>query len=203
VDVERNCEFCHYARLKDVSSHRGSQDLYNFQMTLQEIDGMRIDGKFVDSEGKKPEGQLVSIFLTITTHHQLQLNTAQILLYLLRRCYGLCYRLMSSSEPIAEELVPIANKLETIKRCLTEVARYGGVSDFREMYPYQLALCQIDALRVDGKFLGKDGSVPEGQAILNANLSECHEIMGMLREEMERNEKEGEGEEGEGEEGEE
>ena len=34
-------------------------DLYNFQVSLQEIDRMRVDGKFVDSEGKKPHGQRV------------------------------------------------------------------------------------------------------------------------------------------------
>lgn len=65
---------------------------------------------------------------------------SQVLLYLLRRCYGLCYRLMASSEPISEELMPIANvrsslsslfaltnpfctrkqKLTTVKRCLSE-----------------------------------------------------------------------------------
>lgn len=76
-----------------VLTHRWSlrsTDLYNYQMTLQEIDGMRKNGKWVDTEGNKPEGQLV-------------------LLYLLRRCYGLCYRLMASSEPVSEELVPIAN----------------------------------------------------------------------------------------------
>lgn len=31
----------------------------------------------------------------------------EILLYLLRRCYGLIYRLLSSSEPVSEELMPI------------------------------------------------------------------------------------------------
>lgn len=35
-------------------------DLYNFQVSLTEIDRMRVDGKFVDAEGKKSEGQLVS-----------------------------------------------------------------------------------------------------------------------------------------------
>lgn len=33
------------------------KDLYNFQVSLQEIDNMRVDGKFVDSEGNKPPGQ--------------------------------------------------------------------------------------------------------------------------------------------------
>lgn len=33
----------------------------------------------------------------------------QALMFLLRRCYGLIYRLMSESEPISEELLPIAS----------------------------------------------------------------------------------------------
>jgi len=143
-------------------------DLYNFQVSLQELDAMRVDGKFVDAEGNKPEGQLV-------------------LHYLLRRCYGLIYRLMSSSEPISEELMPIANKLSTLKKCLKEVLKYGGDGlTGRDLYPYQLALAQIDHLRIDGKFKGKDGTIPEGQAILNANLGECHELLNTLRESMER-----------------
>src|SRR5579863_4528610 len=31
----------------------------------------------------------------------------KVLLYLLRRCYGVIYRLLSSSEPVSEELMPI------------------------------------------------------------------------------------------------
>lgn len=80
---------------------------------------------------------------------------------------------MSSSEPISEELMPIANKLSTLKKCLNEVLKYGGDGlTARDLYPYQLALAQIDNLRIDGKFKGKDGTIPEGQAILNANLGE-------------------------------
>ncbi|KAM0746953.1 hypothetical protein T439DRAFT_329228 [Meredithblackwellia eburnea MCA 4105] len=150
-----------------VLTHRWTlreTDLYNYQMALQEIDNMRVDGKFTDSEGNRPEGQLV-------------------LLYLLRRCYGLCYRLMASSEPISEELQPISNKLATIKRCLIEVSKYGGPYSPRDLYPYQMALAQIDDLRKDGKFEGRDGSIPEGQGILNALLSEAHEIVSVMQEE--------------------
>ncbi|GAA5889449.1 hypothetical protein JCM6882_007033, partial [Rhodosporidiobolus microsporus] len=107
---------------------------------------------------------------------------ANVLLYLLRRCYGLCYRLMASSEPVSEELMPIANKLNTIKRCLIEVAKQGGPFTARDLYPFQLALYQIDSLRKDGKFEGRDGSIPEGQAILNALLSEAHEMISYLQE---------------------
>lgn len=106
------------------------------------------------------------------------------LLYLLRRCYGLIYRLLSSSEPVSEELMPIANKLTTVKRCLNEVLKHGGPFSPRDLYPYQLALFQIDSMRKDGKFIGTDGSIPEGQGILTAHLSECHELIEMLKESM-------------------
>jgi len=84
---------------------------------------------------------------------------------------------MSSSEPISEELMPVANKLATIRRCLNEVLKFGGPFSARDLYPYQLALAQIEAIRVDGKFPARDGSLPEGQAILNAHLSESYEMI--------------------------
>ncbi|KAI0299145.1 hypothetical protein BC826DRAFT_1090537 [Russula brevipes] len=137
-------------------------DLWNYSLSLQEVDKMRIDGKFVDSEGNQPAGQYV-------------------LLYLLRRCYGVIYRLLSSSEPVSEELMPIANKLSTVKKCLNEVLKYGGPFNPRDLYPYQLALYQIDSMRRDGKFVGVDGSVPEGQGIVMAHLNECHELLEMVQ----------------------
>ncbi|EIN06053.1 hypothetical protein PUNSTDRAFT_115424 [Punctularia strigosozonata HHB-11173 SS5] len=153
-------------------THRWSlreTDLWNYSLSLQEIDKMRVDGGFVDQHGNKPQGQYV-------------------LLYLLRRCYGLIYRLLSSSEPVSEELMPIANKLSTVRKCLNEVLKYGGPFNPRDLYPYQLALHQIDSLRKDGKFIGVDGSIPEGQAIVTAHLNECHELVEMLKESMEDNE---------------
>jgi len=155
-----------------VLTHRWSlreTDLWNYSLSLQEIDKMRIDGKFVDSEGNRPSGQYV-------------------LLYLLRRCYGLIYRLLSSSEPVSEELMPIANKLSTVKKCLNEVLKYGGPFSPRDLYPYQLALFQIDSMRKDGKFVGVDGTIPEGQGIVMAHLNECHELLEMLKESMDESE---------------
>ncbi|EIW58671.1 uncharacterized protein TRAVEDRAFT_168314 [Trametes versicolor FP-101664 SS1] len=152
-----------------VLTHRWSlreTDLWNYSLSLQEIDKMRVDGKFVDAEGNRPEGQYV-------------------LLYLLRRCYGLIYRLLSSSEPVSEELMPIANKLSTVKKCLNEVLKYGGPFSPRDLYPYQLALHQIDSMRKEGKFVGVDGTIPEGQGIVMAHLNECHELLEMLKESME------------------
>lgn len=34
-------------------------DLWNYTVSLQEIDKMRVDGKFVDMEGNRPPGQYV------------------------------------------------------------------------------------------------------------------------------------------------
>ncbi|KAJ3812516.1 hypothetical protein EV368DRAFT_44332 [Lentinula lateritia] len=169
-----------YDRLSDlraeleglVLTHRWSlreTDLWNYSLSLQEIDKMRVEGKFLDSEGNRPEGQYV-------------------LLYLLRRCYGLIYRLLSSSEPVSEELTPIANKLSTVKKCLNEVLKYGGLFSPRDLYPYQLALHQIESRRKDGKFIGADGSIPEGQGTIMAHLNECHELIEMLKEAMDEGE---------------
>jgi NTP pyrophosphatase (non-canonical NTP hydrolase) len=59
-----------YDRLKDIRAeleglaltHRWSlreTDLWNYSLSLQEVDKMRIEGKFVDSEGDQPSGQYV------------------------------------------------------------------------------------------------------------------------------------------------
>ncbi len=46
-------------------------DLWNYSLSLQEIDKMRVEGKFVDSEGNRPSGQYVgpSSPFRICTHH--------------------------------------------------------------------------------------------------------------------------------------
>lgn len=170
-----------------VLTHRWTlreTDLWNYQVTLKEIDRLRVDGKFVDSEGKQPEGQLV-------------------LLYLLRRCYGLIYRLVASSEPISEELMPISNKLSTVSKCLKEVSKYGGPFTMRDLYPYRLALHQVENMKApvldkEGndtgvrKWLGRDGSVPEGQAILRAQFEEVEQTINeMLNQEDDSDDEDG------------
>jgi len=60
-----------YDRLSEIRAelesltmtHRWSlreTDLWNYSLSLQEIDKMRVDGKFVDAEGNRPPGQFVS-----------------------------------------------------------------------------------------------------------------------------------------------
>jgi hypothetical protein len=36
-------------------------------------------------------------------------------------------------------------------------------------------------MRKDGRFMGIDGSIPEGQGIVMAHLNECHELLEMVR----------------------
>lgn len=123
---------------------------------------MRKDGKFYDDGGDVPEGQTV-------------------LLYLLHKCYRLVYKILSSSEPIAEPLMPIHNQLQTVRRFLIEVKKFGGPFTSRELYPYQMKLASIDNMRVDGKFLDDDGTIPEGQGIVMALLNECYDILFELK----------------------
>ena len=58
----------------------------------------------------------------------------------------------------------------------------------RDLYPYRLALHQMDAMRTtikdkDGndtgvkKWLGRDGNIPEGQAILRAQFEEVEQTI--------------------------
>lgn len=93
---------------------------------------------------KTPKG-IKRIFMRSEYGHllcdELQLPTLtqlQTLLYLIRRSYAYIYSLIISSEPVSEALLPIFNQLQTLRRCLLEVKRSGGVSSPRELYPYSM-----------------------------------------------------------------
>lgn len=143
-------------------------DLFSYQKQLSEIDGKRVHGKFPTESGDS-KGQAI-------------------LLYLLRRCYAIIYKLLESSEPVSEALQPIHNQLSTVRRCLLELKRMGGVENERELYPYQMKLASLDNLRKDGKFYDADGNIPEGQGILNALLAGCFDIIHELKVEAEERE---------------
>ncbi len=99
-------------------------DLYDFQRQLDRIDEARIDGNWLDADGRPAE-----------------LYVQRTLLYLIRRSYGYIYYLMNSSEPVSEALLPVYNQLQTLKRCLIEVKNSGGVGSVRELYPYSMKVC--------------------------------------------------------------
>ncbi|AET41625.1 Cub1p Ecym_8352 [Eremothecium cymbalariae DBVPG len=140
-------------------------DLFTYQKKLAELDSLRVNGKF-PSESSDSKGQAI-------------------LLYLLRRCYAIIYKLLESSEPVSESLERIHNQLSTVRHCLLELKRMGGVDNERELYPYQMKLASLDNMRVDGKFYDPDGNIPEGQGTLNALLAECFDILHEMKIEAE------------------
>lgn len=119
-------------------------DLYNYAQALREVDRMRVDGVFVDSDGNKvsPSASDYAVLFEMLTNDcslRGQAEGQYVLLYLLRRCHGLIFRLIAESQPISEELMPIANKLITISTCLNEVMKYGGPYSARDLYPVSCA----------------------------------------------------------------
>lgn len=155
-------------------------DLYNYQKMLKTIDEERL-----------------TLNLKITSVNQPSLNSNSknfkrlqvIILYLLRRCYALIYKLLESSEPVSESLQPIHNQLSTVRRCLLEIKRIDGLNNLRELYPFQFKLASLDNLRSDGKFI-INNQIPEGQGTLNALLAECFDILHELKIELEEKEEE-------------
>lgn len=145
-------------------------DLYGYQRKLDRIDESRVNGQFISSQNKKAD---------VYEHRTM--------LYLIRKSYALIYYMMTSSEPVSEALLPIYNQLSTLKKCLVEVQKSGGVSSARELYPYSMKLASIDNMRKDGKFV-VNGDVPDGQGSINELLSECYDLAYDLRAEAEQEE---------------
>lgn len=121
-------------------------DLFSYQRGLDRFDESRINGNFVDEKGNPAD-----------LYHQRVCHARQLpfsplrcnylaniilekktLLYLIRRSYAWIYLLIISSEPVSEALVPVYNQLSTLRRCLEEVKKSGGVSSLRELYPYSM-----------------------------------------------------------------
>ncbi|KAG9385196.1 DUF2408 domain containing protein [Pyrenophora tritici-repentis] len=138
-------------------------DLWDFQRQLDRVDEARVDGNFVDALGRPSE-----------------IYEQRTLLYLLRKSYALIYQLILTSEPVSEALLPIYNQLTTLRKCLLEVKKLGGVSSPRELYPYSMKLNSIDNMRVDGKFMVGD-EIPDGQGRVTQLLEECFELAYDLR----------------------
>ena len=115
-------------------------DLYDYQRAVDKIDESRVDGNWLDDEGKPAElyVQRVSLPNARICKWRDPANRTKTLLYLIRRSYGYIYSLMISSQPVSEALLPIYNQLQTLKRCLIEVKNQGGVSNVRELYPYSM-----------------------------------------------------------------
>lgn len=120
-------------------------DLYDYQRQLDKIDEARVDGNWLDEDGKPAElyVQRVCQSLTLGKKPKTIDKIPQTMLYLIRRSYGYIYHLMVLSEPVSEALLPVYNQLSTLKRCLLEVKDSGGVSTPRELYPYSMKVSHM------------------------------------------------------------
>lgn len=103
-----------------------------------------------------------------------------LLTFMTRKCWAQVFKLLDTMEPVSEALYGLYNQLLTMKRCLGEVRLAGGISNLRELYPYQLKLASLDNLRADGKFV-VGGEIPPGQGVLNGILAECFESIYELK----------------------
>lgn len=126
-----------------------------------------MNGNFIDALGRPAD-----------------LHAQRTLLYLLRRSYAYIFQYFIQFEPVSEALLPIYNQVLTLKRCLQEVQRSGGVDSPRELYSYSMKLNSIDNMKKDGKFIVGD-DIPEGQASVTTLLNECFEMAYELRTEAE------------------
>lgn len=138
-----------YDKLSDIRNHLErltltqawslrETDLYNYQRQLDQVDESRINGNFEDPSGYKADLHAQRVSRSDFLTWRLLLSQSQTLLYLLRRSYAYIYSLIIASEPVSEALLPIFNQLQTLRRCLIEVKRSGGVSSPRELYPYSM-----------------------------------------------------------------
>jgi len=142
-------------------------DLWDYQRQLDRIDESRVDGNFFDALGRPAE-----------------IYEQRTLLYLLRKSYALVYQLLMTSEPVSEALLPIYNQLTTLRKCLLDVKKLGGVSSPRELYPYSMKLNSIDNMRKDGKFM-VGNEIPDGQGRVTQLLEEFFDLAYELRNDAE------------------
>ena len=83
-------------------------------------------------------GYVTAIICRLRRSNHQRLTKIQALLYLIRKSYATIYYMLTSSEPVSEALLPIYNQLTTLRKCLKEVRKAGGVSTPRELYPYSM-----------------------------------------------------------------
>ncbi|KAI8992255.1 hypothetical protein BDB01DRAFT_832574 [Pilobolus umbonatus] len=97
-------------------------------------------------------------------------DVIQILRFKYIECRRIYDTLLDTIHEVAPELVPIRDRMLSIRH---EIASVCCQSEYREkdMQHIKEEIREIDNMRVDGKFLAEDGSIPHGQAVL-VNLLE-------------------------------
>ncbi|CAO3630503.1 unnamed protein product [Cunninghamella blakesleeana] len=101
-------------------------------------------------------------------------SVLQILWYKFRQCETIYSSLLDTIHEVSPELLPIRNQLLRIRRQLLTVACKSEFTT-KDILPLQEELHSIDEKRVDGRFLGEDGSsIPAGQAVICELLDQVY-----------------------------
>ncbi|KAG0353438.1 hypothetical protein BC939DRAFT_447563 [Gamsiella multidivaricata] len=139
-----------------------SSDVYHVQEELREIEAKRVDGKFMDGEGRVVSGQAAVIGL-------------------LEDCYDDCHNLLATKERVPKALQDIYQRLQAIKADLERlVLTQRWTLRETDLWQYEIQLNEISVLRKNGKFVDSEGNVEEGQALLNFMLHKCYRLIYVL-----------------------
>ncbi|CAG8451368.1 6707_t:CDS:2 [Ambispora leptoticha] len=134
-------------------------EIRTLQGELRKIDGMRVDGKFLSSDGSIPSGQ------------------AQVI-GLLEECYENCHDLIASKGVVSNELKPIYARLVDLKSSLERlVITHRWTLRETDVWIYQRQLSEFDSIRTDGNFCDSEGKIIEGQTVLLYLLHKCYHII--------------------------
>ncbi|KAJ3128513.1 hypothetical protein HK098_004143 [Nowakowskiella sp. JEL0407] len=146
-------------------------EVQTLQDQLREIDSAKVDGKFIAEDGTIVAGQGRVIDL-------------------MESCFEDVHELLASRDTVGgdnplrdvyEKLVDIRGQLEKIELSRGWCDSSTAQDVEKSLYALQLRLGEIDNLRVDGKFLAEDGSIPEGQAVLHFLLHKCYRLVHKLQ----------------------
>jgi hypothetical protein len=140
------------ALLRRNSPHAFSlSEVHILQDELREIDSAKLEGKYINKDRVIISGQ-ARVF------------------DLIESCYDDVHELLSAKDivigqnplrEVYEKLIRLRSQLES------HLSTYRWTLNNSSLLDIQKQLGAIDNLRVDGKFLDKQGHIPEGQAILH------------------------------------
>ncbi|CEG71431.1 hypothetical protein RMATCC62417_07166 [Rhizopus microsporus] len=97
----------------------------------------------------------------------------EVLQYKFIQCRRIYEKLMNTLKEVDPELIPIRDRLLRIRRNLGTICCKKNYTP-KDIEPLQEEIREVDNLRVDGKFLGPNGTVPQGQGVLVTLLEQLY-----------------------------
>jgi hypothetical protein len=182
----------------DESSVYNESDLAPFHQRLNDL---RTIIKIDSENGKHPEAMTKLLERQLWDSGVFPISNRPPLLASHHALESVLNRMQDNLSVLSDELLPVHERLATIQRKLVGLAARGG-SVKAELKPLQGELRKIDSLstshfplkvwsahaiflpcrkRVNGKFLGSDGSIPVSQVICSSLLEECFDIIQEIR----------------------